>query len=286
MFAFAPSTAHPRLTLAALSLLWAACTPLQVGRPPDAGVDAQPDSPTCDGVCADASSDGALPAQLIGWWRAEGDARDSNGEFDMAVEGLPPRFIDGRNGSQAVAFRGEAGRSLTLQGAWFRGPAPSAQMVAFSITAWVRLPRAAPTNQYQAILALETRRDPVTFHNRNYLLGISSTLYCGAPVVVLQFSTDFAMPTALDDNRCVTSPFPYNEWHHVAATYDGMTLSHYRDGNPDGTVVIGTAPDRTSEQVLTIGTYGAAAFTAHLDLDDLKLFRGALTPEEVMRDAR
>lgn len=290
-------------TLACATL--AACTSLHVSATPtdatasdlaaDVGCasDVTHDDARCGVVASDAATldavsldvDASRPAVLIGWWRAEGNSDDELHQLSATAEGRPPDYVPGRDGGHAVAFRGVEGLRPATQGYWRVGYAPRAQLSQWSITAWVYLPHNAP-DQYQTIVANESRSS-TPYNDRNYWFGVTDTVYCGHRIINMGFSSGGAVPEYFNpDTVCRLSTFPVAEWHHVAATYDGVTIVYYLNGLRDGSAPVPVAPDRTTRQVLSIGATNAGANVAWLDVDELRLFDGVLTADEVLADAQ
>jgi hypothetical protein len=82
-----------------------------------------------------------------------------------------------------------------------------------------------------------------------------------------------------------------NRWTHVAATFDGERAALYLDGAPAGEARV--APFEASRGPAFVGARpdlqgGRAKFAPLFEgrLDDLRIFRGALTPDEVLALAR
>ncbi len=90
-------------------------------------------------------------------------------------------------------------------------------------------------------------------------------------------------------NAVLESPGAYgnwtgNAWNHVAATYDGSTMRLYRNGTLVSSRSV-AVPVATNIQKLLIGNdFGAGYFNG--TIDDVKIWRRALTADEVANEYR
>ncbi|MFT5422851.1 MAG: hypothetical protein ACI89L_000620 [Phycisphaerales bacterium] len=69
------------------------------------------------------------------------------------------------------------------------------------------------------------------------------------------------------------TPIPYNEWHHIAATYDGATVTMYADGQPVSTQAWNTPINWLATATFTSGLEfpGASEYVGG-QIDDLRLW--------------
>ncbi len=78
---------------------------------------------------------------------------------------------------------------------------------------------------------------------------------------------------------------PLDSWHHVAATYDGMTWRLYVDGVLDGEAVANATPRADSIHPFAIGTAitstGVARGFLHGAVDEVRVWRRARTADEI-----
>ncbi|MDQ3299946.1 MAG: metallophosphoesterase [Myxococcota bacterium] len=78
---------------------------------------------------------------------------------------------------------------------------------------------------------------------------------------------------------------PLGSWHHVAATYDGMTWRLYVDGVLDGEAVANATPRADSIHPFAIGTAitstGVARGFLHGAVDEVRVWRRARTADEI-----
>ena len=77
-----------------------------------------------------------------------------------------------------------------------------------------------------------------------------------------------------------TNVVSYGAWHHLAGVYDGSTLKVFVDGVQSGSALVsGTVSG--SGQPLFIGRNGAGGDSMKGSLDDVQIFRRALSGAEV-----
>ncbi len=84
------------------------------------------------------------------------------------------------------------------------------------------------------------------------------------------------------------TPVAAGTWQHLAVTWDGATVTYYRDGQPDGTAAF-TGPLVPNDNdagiaARPLGSIGSGHF--HGALDELRLYDRALAPAEVAELAR
>jgi hypothetical protein len=152
------------------------------------------------------------PAGLVGWWRGEGDATDSAGANEGTIQG-------------AVSF----------------GPGMVGQAFSFNGSGTVSVPDspALDPRQYMTVAAWFNVIDvPVNFPgivtkgptNAQYLIflnALASTPSGAAPVCFrVNVGPDNPASSAQVVLRtvCSSTPVLFNQFTHVAGTYDGTTL--------------------------------------------------------------
>ena len=85
-----------------------------------------------------------------------------------------------------------------------------------------------------------------------------------------------AVPVTLNQSITV------NNWHHVVGTYDGTTLTLYRNGSSVGTPVTTTGNITNSSKTLTLGVRGGQYFDGRIS--NAKTYNRALTAAEVSQN--
>ena len=140
-------------------------------------------------------------ADMLAWWRAEGNAMDSLGNNDGYLQGNAG-FTNGEVG-QAFNFNGANGCGLYVP-AFYGLPSGNAP---HSIEGWVNVP-ALPSSQ-ASILWLGSPNSG----SESWLLNADGSLQMG---VVGGSQADFSLPVG--------------SWVHLALTFDGQTLCCYTNG--------------------------------------------------------
>ena len=139
----------------------------------------------------------------------------------------------------------------------------------FTVAAWVK-PRAGVTG-WQPLVA------KAVGDFRNYALYLKTerkvyvTRYCGNYLLELTS----------------TRPLPLDQYTHLAATYDGKTLSLYINGQLDSQVsTSGNVPSCYNDAPLALGKpYNASSFYKHFsgDLDEVQIYNYALQSYEIKK---
>lgn len=78
------------------------------------------------------------------------------------------------------------------------------------------------------------------------------------------------------------STVPYDEYVHVAASFDGSNFSVWLNGELDGTTVFGTHPNDRSTDMLIGGTFSRNVLVPLLKgtVDDVRIYNRVLTADE------
>jgi hypothetical protein len=101
---------------------------------------------------------------------------------------------------------------------------------------------------------------------------------------VLRGKPCFHVPlTNWSHHLTASAPLPTGRWVHLAATFDGKTMRLYQDGIECGAMER-PGEVRPNNSPLVLGNYeaGHAAYFTGL-LDEVRLYRRVLTPEEIRR---
>jgi len=205
---------------------------------------------------------------LVAHWALDGDGLDSTPCLnDGSVTGaVSAAGFDGTPGG-ALSFSNPGDRvdvdyDFTLQPA-----------IPMTLSVWVR--HDCPLNDFCPIFDNDT-------HPTNYS-GISLQLIPGGQIEA-NYGDGGAPGSTSRRSTFSDSAIPADEWHHVVVVmHDLVTTEIYIDGIPDSTTTSGSGgPLAYYQEDAVIGNVpsGLAPFPG--ELDELKLFRRALTPAEVI----
>ncbi|HEV8725280.1 MAG TPA: LamG-like jellyroll fold domain-containing protein [Candidatus Binatia bacterium] len=131
----------------------------------------------------------------------------------------------------------------------------------FTLSAWVN-PASAFTD-FRSILV----------KNYTYYLYASVAGYCGSGNPLGGFAV------SVDNTVCQASPLPANTWIHIALTYDGSTLTLYRNGVAVANAAAAGALSLTTE-TLQIGASQYGEYFQGL-IDEVRIYNRALTATEI-----
>ena len=190
------------------------------------------------------------PSGLVSWWKAEGNALDSFGGNNGTA----------RNG--AIFGPGESGQAFSLDGTnQFIEVPPSVSLnlsTGMTLDAWVK-PR---STNHVGILNKGAIGSKGAYELAIYLNKFYFQLNDGI----------LNMPSQAD--------IPANSWTHVAATYDGSTAKIYINGVLDNSAAYNSTIN-SNGYPLHIGLYGSPTVYFDGQLDEVTLYRQALSPEGI-----
>ncbi|HEY3323570.1 MAG TPA: LamG-like jellyroll fold domain-containing protein [Planctomycetota bacterium] len=199
---------------------------------------------------------------LIAWW-----AFDENKDAPFALDYSGNRLGGKLEGAQRAA--GIDGNALVCNGGCVIVENSSAlsPTTALSIACWVKTDTAAQSNNW--------------FLNRVFAGGTSSGYRMG----VVEGKPCFEIPlTDWSHHLKANEPLPTGRWVHLAGTFDGKTMRIYVDGKEQGSL---ERPGEIKPNAfhLCIGNFEVkhAAFFNGL-LDEVKLYRRALTADEIRKE--
>ncbi len=211
---------------------------------------------------------GAEDPGLLGWWAFDepdgaaialdvsGNRR--GGRIAGGAAGGASR-AEGRDGSALVCD----GRSATVSPCDDLNPGG-----ALTIECWVRTERAGQPNNWLVNRVYQSG-------DTGYRLGVVDGKPC------------FEVPeTSWSHHLSASEDLPTGRWVHLAGTFDGTTMRIYVDGREQGSMER-PGPVKANAYPLTLGSYEAghqAAFAG--SLDEVRLYRRALTAEEIAARAR
>jgi plastocyanin len=198
------------------------------------------------------------PAGMVGWWPGDGSARDIRGRNGGAIEGNVT-FAAGRVG-QAFRLGGNGDRVLV-------GRAPSLQLQDFTIDAWVK--RGSAT-------VVTNNPDPNSPGGTFFAYGQGGYGFAidqpTGRLLLTQIGVSgaFSVRTITDTN-----------YHHVAVTKQGSTVTFYIDGVADASISYNPTFTFTSGAAIGARGDGSVLNSFFGDIDELEIFNRALSASEI-----
>ncbi|MCH7921379.1 MAG: LamG domain-containing protein, partial [Planctomycetes bacterium] len=202
---------------------------------------------------------GQLPG-LVGWWKFDGDLRDSSGLNNHGIAGGGPGFVAGHIGSGALDLDGNDWVIIDSVG-------DDVTSALFSIAVWVK---STQTNQGD-IIALNNNGSGHPFEL--YIAG------GGNPGREDGGDINYPNAPTIGDG----------EWHHLAWVNDGGAAFIYVDGVEAVTYTSALAGEFASVERWSIGQeYDSTGITDPSNfytgqVDDLQIYNRPLTAEEVVQ---
>jgi Concanavalin A-like lectin/glucanases superfamily len=205
---------------------------------------------------------------LVGWWKLDESsgttAADSSGTGNTGTLNNSPTWISSGKINGALSFNGTSqyvgvpdAASLRLAGPW-------------TVSAWVNLNALPPSSHVATISAKQASSG-----YNNYELDVNNVNGCPSLSWEVQF--DSGGTTYRD---CSAATINTGTWYHVAATWDGTTLSLYANGALGSTATPGHIPNSTSGRPLSIGSTAGSNYL-NGTLDDVRVYNRALSAAEV-----
>jgi hypothetical protein len=208
-----------------------------------------------------------IPSGVVGWWRAEGTVEDSADVFQGTLLG----------GGAYAAGRVGLGWDLTVPWSHVRvTDVPALRFTqALTVELWVK------PQQTGTIRSLVDKWDAVLGPNQaSYGLGLDTD---GTPYFVVSPS---GLPMESTAVFATNAPAPANVWSHVAATYDGLMLRIYVDGQLKGTQPYDLGIFSGTGDLGIGGVVGGVAVGDLISplggfIDEVGLYRRPLAPQEI-----
>jgi hypothetical protein len=189
-----------------------------------------------------------LQKGLVGWWKMNGNARDSGGYGNNGTA-VSVTLTTDRKGqaNKAYSFTG----SSTINA----GNSPSLNITGdVSISFWIKT-----TLNNSSWLALIEKEDGCSSNNRGY----SVYLYTGRMFFTTYNCGGLTGSFIADGN-----------WHHIVGVLSSGMYYLYLDGNPDGSQAAAGNPS------IVAGSLGIGNYSVSATLDDVRVYNRALSAAE------
>jgi hypothetical protein len=195
---------------------------------------------------------------MVGWYPGDGSGRDIRGRNGGVVEGNVT-FVAGRVG-QALRLPGNGDRVLV-------GRAPSLQLQDFTVDAWVK--RSSPTT-------VSNNPHPNTPAGTFFAYGQGGYGFAIDQPTGRLFLTQIGI-SAVFSVRTITD----TNYHHVAVTKQGSTVTFYIDGVADAPVTYNPTFTFTSGAAIGARGDGDVLNSFFGDIDELEIFNRSLAAAEI-----
>jgi len=187
---------------------------------------------------------------------------DASGRGNTGIlAGAPPPSWSTGIGSNGLSFSGNGASFVVVAGSKNLANITNA----ITLTAWVKTPPTA-----NAFVITKWTTDGGT--DGSYALSVSLG-HSALQLFLNGIYVPLAGATLLPDD---------NGWHHVAATYDGVTMIVYLDGQPDGSRPASGKIDVVNSSVF-LGQLADGAFPFSGDMDNVRIYNRALTAAEILQ---
>jgi hypothetical protein len=145
----------------------------------------------------------------------------------------------------------------------------------YTLEAWVYPTRNPGANNWTGIFDRESDAGSGRDGYNLYFLGSAGT---DTYFFTERFTSGSYNPVSVTLNQSIT----VNNWHHIVGTYDGTTLTLYRNGSSVGTPVTTTGNITNSSKTLTLGVRGGQYFDGRIS--NAKIYNRALTAAEISQN--
>jgi len=145
----------------------------------------------------------------------------------------------------------------------------------YTLEAWVYPTRNSGTGNYTGIFDRESNPGSGRDGYNMYFLGSATT---NTFFFTERFTSGSYNPVSVTLNQSVS----VNSWHHIVATYNGTTLTLYRNGSSVGTPATTTGNITNTSKTLTIGVRGGQYFGGRIA--NTKIYNRSLTASEIQQN--
>jgi hypothetical protein len=145
----------------------------------------------------------------------------------------------------------------------------------YTLEAWVYPTRNPGASNWTGIFDRESNPGSGRDGYNIYFLGSAST---NTTFATERFVAGSAAAPSITLNESVS----VNSWSHIVGTYDGTTLSLYRNGSLVGTPATSTGNITNTSKSLTIGVRGGQYFGGRIS--NSKIYNRALTAQEIQQN--
>jgi Concanavalin A-like lectin/glucanases superfamily len=210
------------------------------------------------------------PADLVAWWSLDGNAADRTLLHSGTIPCGPGVFFPAEVG---------AGFAPALTGCAVTVPsAPDLNVTTFTIEAWVRV----DGTSHAPMMILDKGRLDDGNASFEYFLYVTAD----SPDAGSDPSEGGKLGLDVGDGNfgqllVGTVPLMDGQFHHVAATCDGLMLRLYVDGAQDGSAAQLVTPLANDDPVSVGGITGHPGYNVDGIVDEVALYSRALAPSEI-----
>jgi len=145
----------------------------------------------------------------------------------------------------------------------------------YTLEAWVYPTRNPGANNWTGIFDRESDVGSGRDGYNMYFLGSATT-------DTFFFTERFTSGSYNQVSVTLNQSVSVNSWHHIVATYNGTTLTLYRNGSSVGTPVTTTGNITNTSKTLTLGVRGGQYFDGRIS--NAKTYNRALTAAEIQQN--
>jgi hypothetical protein len=194
--------------------------------------------------------------KLMGWWKLDGDVRDSSGNNHHGVIHGDPKWVAGRIDG-ALEFDGVDDYADT---------GGTMDMRTLTVAVWAKSPVAPSSASRSEVVSCESIPIHINWDQPGSFFRGAASLKAGKRWYAASFGTLKA-----------------NTWYHLCATYDGESLKAYKDGvltmvntDPSGEPTAGTG-------TLKFGRHSLVFVEEYFcgTIDDVRVYNYALSQGEI-----